>query len=182
MKDNESREAQGDQMARESDPPIGIPVPKLVEWSSILEMLDASKIGMLGCFDCIGVRSFATILEYEYFTPDTPMNALYQMAVLNRFTLAWFLVVIPKDLVHFADAVARRVGLVRTPGPPTQFTGGAEHFPEDANVWTLSNVPEHFAYSCNADMRNAAYAAEDVMIERVVREHYARVIFREPGQ
>jgi hypothetical protein len=154
------------------------PTPKRTEWRTILEMLDPSKIGMLGRFDRIGVRSFVTILEYQHFTPDTPMSKLYQLPVLHRAGVLWFLVIIPQMHLDLADAVAKQVGLYRVQGEPAEFANdGGERFPCDlTNIWTLINVPGHFADDCAPDVQAAAYAAEDQTVERIANEHYLRVM------
>ena len=154
------------------------PVPKRTEWRAILEMLDPSKIGMVGRLDRIGVRSFVTILEYQHFVPDTPMNKLYQLPVLHRVGVVWLLVIIPQLYLDLADGVAKRVGLCRVHGEPAEFaTDGGPRFPRDlTNIWTLINVAGHFSYDCAPEVRAAAYEAEAQTVERIANEHYLRIM------
>jgi len=170
------------QMGREKMNDMNIPMPNLkpAEWTNILRMLeDPAKIGLLGRFDLIGVCSFVTLLEYEYFTPDTVMNQLYELAVLQQAGVPWFLVIIPKAYLEAADDVAKRVGLCRVQGEPEEFSScpDDERFPPTMdNVWTLLNVTNHFADDCDPQIREAAYRAEDDTIQRTAEDHYRRMM------
>jgi hypothetical protein len=128
----------------------------------------------------IGILSFIVFLEHRYFPPGTPKNELFQVVMMEWQEMKWCVVVIPEKDVKTGDDLAASLGLRRADGVPTLLSAaGVVRFPLDQdNVFTIENVPGHFAYHNDPGQNRTAIDFEDEAVDREIAEFERRAACR----
>lgn len=180
----------------------GGPVDCYDDFDALRAMLNPSRVALVSIIERVGFRVFMTFLEYKYFTPGTPMNSHFRMAVVTWGEMKWVVIFIHKKHLEKADGLLKLFGLRRADGVPTviraetavdiqmavrnketamktfgrEFNGMVvERFPLDApNVWTIENVAGHFTYGNDKALEQKARDFEDQACEQLFAEHRAR--------
>lgn len=128
----------------------------------------------------IGVQSFCVYLELRRFPPGTPLNQEYQLGFVQWEDLVWTLLVIPRCKLYQADELLAQLGLRRADGVPHLMVlseGGLRqaHFPIDRpNMFTIENIPGHFAYLNDPALNKTAEEFEAEAIKRERTEFLLR--------
>ena len=156
-----------------------------VEIEELRAKLDHTKVGLLCLLSPrrIGVLSFIVFLEHRHFLPGTPENEHFGVVLMLWEGMRFAVVIIHKRHLPVADELARTLGLRRANGVPTLIAEKAlltalgttrpgdrrdeKRFPLDLpNVFTMENVPGHFAYANDPATAKTAYDFEDEAVAR----------------
>lgn len=110
----------------------------------------------------IGVLAFITFLEYRHFPPK-PFNDDFQMALVRWEMMEYAVVVIPRAKEDLARVILKELGLRIADGIPRCISStGTCSFPIDLpNVFTIENVPGHFAYKNDPALEKTAFDCEN---------------------
>jgi len=145
-------------------------IHEALSYDQLRERLTPDKVGLLGCLSPrrIGVLSFVTFLEHRHYKPGTPASQELIVAILKFQGMVFALVAFPRYRFPQALWLANQLGLRVADGVPTVASAtGITHFPlQLPNLFTLENVPGHFAYKNSDALLKSAFDFEDEAIER----------------
>lgn len=88
----------------------------------------AGQIYVIGCLLRPGTLTFATQLEYEYFSPDTEANDLYQIFQLHYCHMPYYIIEIPRGSYAVAEGLANTLNLKLVNGKPTSSDPSVQPF------------------------------------------------------
>ena len=128
----------------------------------------------------IGARAWMTFLEWRHFSPKLGLNHLFVLAYVKFEGMLFGMVIIPREKLPEADAIAKEVGLRRADGVPTliAFENGRQRvkfFPFNYNnVFNLENVRGHFVYQNDDATKRTAEQVEDDAMDKFLEEQGVR--------
>lgn len=95
-----------------------------------------------------GVSDCVRLLEYTYFAPDTPRNALLHVRAIDWMGILWIMISLPVSDIDSMNKVVNACRLRVANGVPYIFDGAGTHsFPvSNDRIFTLENIRDHPIY------------------------------------
>jgi len=84
----------------------------------------AGQLYIIGCTMRPGTVTFATELEQQYFPPDTDINELFNIFLLQYSDTPHYIIEIPKSSYRIAEALAEELNLRLVNGKPYNTQAG----------------------------------------------------------
>ncbi len=125
----------------------------------------------------VGVRLFATLLEYNYFEPATPLNGEYLLIITQWEEMAYMIISIPKDYLGSAIIVGKESCVSLSKGVPTLIGVGQFPFYNEETCYTLENTPGHEVYKGGSVEK--LLADEDKKCDHIIDTHKAKLMSKE---
>lgn len=159
---------------------IEVPDPQRIELKRRAAL--PGYVHLIGAEGRVALRAFMVFLEYRHFTPGTPLNDAFLLAIMQWQEHAYYVLSFPTPALSVAKPLALSLGLRFADGVPCCISsenaaailaGKAmpDFFPifDGDNCFTIENIDGHFAYKNDPTTNRTAAQAEQEAIEQEIR-------------